>query len=117
MSRWSTGKYRSRKSGTVYDYKSSWEAIYMDMLDSDPAVDSWEYESVWVMYHNGQKVKKYLPDFLVALRGGGRVLVEVKPEKLRDNPTNAAKRLAVQQKCREEGWVYYEWAQGQPGLP
>ena len=89
----------------------------MDSLDSSPQVKSWEYESVWVMYHNGQKVKKYLPDFLVRLVDDTFVLVEVKPEKLRDNHTNATKRAAVQQKCQEEGWAYYEWAQGQPTLP
>lgn len=117
MSRWSTGRYRSRKSGVVYDYKSSWEAIYMDQLDSDPRVSSWEYEQVWVMYLDGTKVKKYLPDFLVKCQDGRCFLVEVKPEKLRLNSTNVKKRDAVLQKCGEEGWIYYEWAKDQPVLP
>ena len=101
----------------VYDYKSSWEAIYMDLLDADQTISSWEYEAIWVMYLNGTKVKKYLPDFLVSCHDGRRVLVEVKPEKMRSNPINSSKRKAVLQKCNEEGWDYYEWAHGQPTLP
>ena len=89
----------------------------MDLLDSDPCIASWEYEPCQVVYLHVTKLKKYLPDFLVTATGGHRYLVEIKPERLRDVEINALKRAAVLQKCQEEGWVYYEWANGQPLLP
>ena len=113
MSKWSTGKYRSRKSGVVYDYKSSWEAIYMDKLDSNPQISEWVYEPVFVCYLHEAKVKKYIPDFLVTLKSGRKILVEIKPERMRNISSNVAKRNAVLQKCDEEKWEYYEWSPGE----
>lgn len=117
MGRWSTGNYRSIKNGKVYKYKSSWEAIYMNSLDQHTDVVNWDYEPIFVCYLHNYKVKKYIPDFLVETVGGEKVLIEIKPEGLRESLINSSKREAVLQKCSEENWKYYEWSPGNEILP
>jgi hypothetical protein len=107
LKRWSTGNYKSRKSGEIYKYKSSWEAIYMDALDSNPDILAWSYEPVYVCYLHGTKVKRYIPDFIIETKSGVKILVEVKPTNLRSSTINSNKRQAVLQKCEEEKWEYY----------
>jgi hypothetical protein len=53
----------------------------------------------------------------VTVNTGKKILVEIKPERMRDIPVNAAKRAAVMQKCQEEGWIYYEWSPNNPVVP
>lgn len=89
----------------------------MDQLDSSPDIAEWFYEPCQVVYLHVTKLKKYLPDFLVTTASGGKYLVEIKPEKMRQVEINSLKRTAVLQKCGEEGWVYYEWQPGQPIIP
>jgi len=89
----------------------------MGLLDSDHRIVTWEYESILVCYLHGIKVKRYIPDFLVTVNTGKKILVEIKPERMRDIPVNAAKRAAVMQKCQEEGWIYYEWSPNNPVVP
>lgn len=114
LSTWSTGKYKSRRNGKIYSYKSSWEVIYMDLLDSSDDILEWDYESVFVMYLDKTKVKKYIPDFLLTLKTGLKIIVEIKPLKMRNSVINTSKRMAILQKCKEEGWKYYEWSPGEP---
>ena len=89
----------------------------MDSLDSDTQIHEWVYEPVFVCYLHDLKVKKYIPDFLITLNTGRKILVEVKPERMRNVSSNVAKRDAVLQKCEEENWEYYEWCPGQPLFP
>lgn len=86
----------------------------MDLLDSHPEISEWVYEPVFVCYLDKYRVKKYIPDFLVTLQSGRKILVEIKPERMRMTSTNSAKREAILQKCKEENWDYYEWCPGEP---
>lgn len=82
----------------------------MDRLDSSNFVLSWKYEPFFVMYLDGTKVKKYIPDFFIETTDGRKLIVEIKPERLRSGTTNSSKRNAITQKCTEECWEYYEWS-------
>ena len=65
-------------------YRSSWELDFMKVLDLTPGIIEWSSESIQIPYRNPLTGKQsiYIPDFLVKLVSGGRVvtkLIEVKP--------------------------------------
>jgi len=65
--------------------RSSWEFVFMKMLDEHPGVESWASESVQIPYRDPLTGKStiYVPDFFVVYknRSGAKKaeLVEVKP--------------------------------------
>ncbi|NBW06527.1 MAG: hypothetical protein EBR82_00700 [Caulobacteraceae bacterium] len=106
---WSTGQYTSSKTGATCNYRSSWEAELMELLDRDPRVEMWHYEPLTIPYIHEGKTRRYIPDFLVVLDGQD-VLVEVKPPSLTDTEMNALKRQAAMEFCDKNGWRYLVWS-------
>ena len=81
---------RSHVNFCVYD--STWEASEAYTLDHDPHVEAWAKNDhlgfeVHYLFQGG--VHKFRPDFLVRLRNGVRLVLEVKGE---DSPQNRTKR-------------------------
>lgn len=85
--------------------RSSWERAYAQKLDEDPNVISWTYESTIIPYTYAGKQRNYVPDFLVE-RTDSVVLVEVKPNVLKDKPLNVAKFQAAERWCQEKGMMF-----------
>lgn len=108
---WCKGQHTSSKTGKTFNYRSSWEKQYMEMLDSDPDVIEWDYEFQVIKYEMDGEIRRYLPDFLVHYSDGTRKLVEVKPGPLRDTKMNEAKRSAALRYCEENCLQYEEWGQ------
>lgn len=87
-------KYVGVKTPTA---RSSWEFVFMRMLDEHPGVESWASESVQIPYRDPFTGKHtiYVPDFVVVYRDkNGRKhaeVVEVKPanQTLRENVGNS----------------------------
>lgn len=66
-------------NAAVFD--SDWERQAADLLDKHPAVDAWvknDRLGLVIPYRKDGTAKKYLPDFIVRLRGGDCLLVEIK---------------------------------------
>ena len=108
---WSTGQHTSPKTGVTCNYRSSWEKEFMELLDSDPRVETWSYEPLSIPYVHEGKTRRYIPDFLVLLDGTD-VLVEVKPPPLIVTGMNEAKMQAAQEFCQRNGWKYIAWKPG-----
>ena len=108
---WSTGQYTSIKTGATCNYRSSWEAEFMRILDFEPRVATWNYEPFTIPYVYEGKTRRYIPDFLIVLDGED-VLVEVKPPSLTDTGLNEAKRQAALDFCHRNGWKYRVWNRG-----
>lgn len=102
------GKYVSTLSGNEFYYRSSWELQKMQELDADASVVDWWAEKISIPYEFEGAWHHYVPDFLV-LRADSTTLIEVKPQALRDNEKNSAKRKAAQAYCKEKGWKFTEW--------
>ena len=88
---WYTGKKceitkKSHISHVVYD--STWEKNLADELDRNELVDAWvknDHLGFDIIYISEGRVRKYRPDFLVRLKGGKHLILEVKGKKtLRD---------------------------------
>ena len=81
------------------------------MLDRNPDVIAYEYETVVIPYTLGGKLRRYYPDFLVKYKSGRVSLVEVKRQdklttKVVMTKAQAARQWIVEQK---NGWVYEVW--------
>lgn len=87
-----TGTYDSYNPAKYYGerpiiYRSSWELKFMRLCEFNPEVLKWTSEGVKIPYimrelKNGKFVDvrhNYFPDFLVELKNGQKILVEVKP--------------------------------------
>ena len=109
---WSRGQYTSSKTGAACNYRSSWEREFMELLDSDPRVETWRYEPLSIPYIHEGKTRRYIPDFLIVLSGED-VMVEVKPQPLTDIGLNETKRRAAEDFCQRNGWRYLTWKSGE----
>lgn len=81
-SHYHTGEYTSTKTGQVCRFRSGWEKIYLEYLDNNPDILTFEYESFSIPYVSNKrtgKIRKYFPDFLVTYTNGIIELIEIKP--------------------------------------
>lgn len=108
--KWKRIPHQSAKMGTLINYRSTWEPLFAQLLDTDDNVAEWFYEPFRIPYVFGKKRKNYIPDFLVVFADGNKLLVEVKPITLRETGKNAAKREAAIEYCRENELTYNEWS-------
>ena len=95
-------EHLSPKVGRVW-CRSSFEKRYVELLDADDDVVTYEVEPLALPYAFNGTVHSYLPDYIVTYSSGKRTLVEVKPKRLVDQPKNVAKRLAAQVWCEQNG--------------
>ena len=111
--------------------RSSWERLFCNWLDNNPAVINWSSEIMHIEYFDPVKRKKrrYYPDFLMKIEDKqGKLityLVEIKPYKESHPPradrrktkktrmieetkwmTNNAKFEAAKKYCRQKGWIF-----------
>jgi type III restriction enzyme len=93
MRSWYTGRPceltgRSHINFSVYD--STWEASEAYVLDRADEVQAWvknDHLGFEILYIWQGIVKKYRPDFLIALKNGTRLILEVKGEDSQENRT------------------------------
>lgn len=101
-----TGTHLSTKTGQACKYRSGWELAYLQHLDQDVMVASFEYEGLIIPYVSNVrsgKLRRYFPDFLVSYVDGTRRLVEIKPSKRLAQAAVAKKLRAAEAWCREHG--------------
>jgi len=79
-----SGLYISNKADSFW-YRSSWERIVAEFLDSSVCVSSYKYESERVKYEdiNGM-MRHFISDFVVHMNSGHSILLEIKPRPLVD---------------------------------
>jgi len=86
---------------TRVGYRSMLEAKVMEVLDSSPDVDAWEYETLAIPY--GDTVTR--PDFIVQMVDNTGRLVEAKGKHLLEE---CAEKIAVAREwCRRHGALYF----------
>ncbi len=74
MGRYKKGTHFSPKANKKFKYRSGWELKYMQYLDANPDVESYDYECLKIPYLYRKKTRQYSPDFII-----GNVIVEIKP--------------------------------------
>jgi hypothetical protein len=88
-------------------YDSLVEKGYMEMLEENPYVRSWEKNhGIRIPYRLLAWRHHYVPDFVVELRDGTKEIHETKGEGLMYWLTTHAKRDAAEKWCKEHGFKY-----------
>lgn len=107
--RFHTGTHISPKSLKPMDYRSGWELQFMQKLDKDQDVKSYQYETIIVPYlknPRAKKVSKYFPDFIVEYQDGRTVIYEIKSSSFLLRKMNLAKWEACEKYCTLKGWKF-----------
>jgi DNA-directed RNA polymerase specialized sigma54-like protein len=87
-------------------YRSSYEKRYLEILEEEETVSSFETEPFRLPYMFEGSMKNYVPDVLVTKTDGKQYLVEVKPQYLTDNSQVLAKASAARVWCESNGVEY-----------
>ena len=71
-------------------YRSDQERQFCDYCERSTLVKAWDSECVEIKYfdHKTEKYHRYYPDFLVKMKDGLTILVEVKPSSHIKKPQN-----------------------------
>jgi hypothetical protein len=129
MSKFSQGTFVPKNPQKIVgnariQYRSSWEFVFMTMLDTHPNIINWASESIAIPYKNPLtgRIHRYFPDFLIYYIdkfGNKRAeMIEVKPAKeaimeraksKRDKAAlivNTAKWAAAIMFCKKNGMMF-----------
>lgn len=94
--------FESVKCSKTFYCRSSYECKYLEKLETDPDVLSYEVEPLAIPYMFEGRVRNYIPDVMVT-RAGKQQLVEVKPAVLTDTEQNVQKASAARNWCDQNG--------------
>jgi hypothetical protein len=119
-------KHPTKYVGTkIPYYRSSWEMSFMNMCDTNPAIQKWASEAVTIPYRDPLTNRNtiYLPDFFIQYVDKNNIihneLIEIKPasqqilERVGKNKYNQAQFIKNQAKwaaanayCKQNGLVF-----------
>lgn len=106
--------------------RSSWETMFANWCDKNPAIAKWSSEETIIPYRcpTDEKIHRYFVDFKITTTAGKTYLVEVKPMKQTQPPAfpgrrtqryltesltfmkNQAKWKAATEYCKDRGWEF-----------
>ena len=122
-SRFKQGEFDKYNPGKYYGerpiiYRSSWELKFMRICEFNPAVEKWTSENIVIPYTmkefiGGKFVIKrhnYYPDFVVHLKNGDKILVEIKPLSQSPMNENQMKLDPIQYKNARKWKAALEWS-------
>jgi hypothetical protein len=111
-------------------YRSSWERKFCMYCERNPEIAWWSSESLRIKYFNvlDNEYHNYFPDFIIHLREGRTIIIEIKPKAQLIKPekpkkitkkstksfkwayeawvTNMCKKQAAEEFARIKGWEY-----------
>lgn len=73
------GKFPSRKNGRMVHHEGMLELAAVYLFEASPSIESFREQPTRFTYPDGDRVRRYTPDFELVLRCGAVVWVEVKP--------------------------------------
>lgn len=100
------GIFHSVKNSKDVSYRSSYELKFMQQLESDFDVASYQYEEVYIPYEINGEERFTIPDFLVTFVDGHQELVEVKSEWCLEDKKVQLKLAAMRNYAREQSWKF-----------
>jgi len=75
------GKFPSRKNGRMIYHEGLLELDAIYLFESSPHIVRYREQPTTLHYPDGQRTRRYTPDFELVLDSGEIVLIEVKPER------------------------------------
>jgi TnsA-like endonuclease N terminal len=109
-----TGLFESVKCKEIIKYRSGWELICANYLDLDPLVKSYSYEELRIPYISNiskNKIRNYIPDFLVEYVDGRKIIIEVKRKSSLNNLLVIKKAMAAKSWGKKRNIEYVFWTE------
>jgi hypothetical protein len=90
-------------------YRSSWERKFCIYCERNPEILSWTSENLCIEYFNvnDNQYHNYFPDFLVKLKSGDIIIVEVKPKAQLQKPS--LPKINTKKSIDSYKWSYQTW--------
>ena len=95
-------------------YESRLEMFVLKQLDFTQKIKAILPQPFCLHFKAEDRRKRHIPDFLVWLEGGHRLLVNVKPRKYVDRPLNQRSFQACTELCETLGWSYTTLSEPDP---
>jgi hypothetical protein len=101
-----TGWHESSKMKKNFYYRSSWEKITYECLDSWHDVVAYDVEPFKIPYiHNGE-CHDYIPDLFIAFLDGHKEIWEIKPTNQTSLKKNQDKWFSARRACEAREWNF-----------
>jgi len=106
-----SGLHQSQKLKRDVPFMSLYEERAFQILDSLPEVETYLEQPFAIPYRFGEQEHRYVPDILVFLSNGSRVLIEVKPASRLESQRIQAKHAAAAEFCAMQGMFFLIWTE------
>jgi hypothetical protein len=73
------GKFPSRKNGRMVHHEGLLELDAIYLFEASPLIAGYREQPITIRYPDGNRLRRYTPDFELRLTTGEIVLVEIKP--------------------------------------
>ena len=103
-------------AAALVGYESLLERDRLWLADFDPAVRQIAGQPFWLSGRDGSTIRRHVPDFLLQLRNGNYLVVDVKPARLLEDPKVAEVLSWTGRLCAGKGWGYEVWSGADPIL-
>jgi hypothetical protein len=97
--------------GGVMRLRSLLEVRAAELLDLNPQVLYFRYETISIMYERGGKPRRTVPDFWVRYVDMPICIIEIKSAASAKRPSDIIKMQAAMTYCMERGWAYEVWTE------
>jgi hypothetical protein len=111
-----SGWYWSSTMGGLVVYESRLELARIMLADFDPAVTAIAAQPFRLAGQDGSRVRRHVPDVLLASADGGVTVVDVKASGRRADPEVQAVMAWTKRVAALRGWAFEEWYGSPPGL-
>lgn len=95
-------------------YESRLEMFILKQLDFTKKITAVLPQPFCLHFKADGKRKRHIPDFMVWLEGGQRLLINVKPKRHIDKPLNQRSFRACTELCESLGWTYATLSEPSP---
>lgn len=75
------GKFPSRKNGRMVHHEGLLELDAIYLFETSPRIAIYREQPSTILYPDGERIRRYTPDFELTLISGELVLIEVKPSR------------------------------------
>lgn len=100
-----SGLWWSPKSSGHVGYESWLERDHAMMLDFTPGVKRFSSQPFQMLWRDGRRLCRHVPDYFARLEDGTGMVLDVRPERL-IKPADAAAFAAAQRLCDSVGWLF-----------
>jgi len=112
-----SGFYFSKKNNKKLHYRSSYELIAYQILESLSKVKSYKVEPIKIKYFDGEINRNTIPDLLITYMDGSKELIEVKAQwEIDKRQKTRAKLQAMAQYAKLKNWLFSIWTEKELGL-